>query len=101
MIAAPLCRGGAFFFTLVSTRWGWIKKEFTKEWLAVGGAEQKVGRGRRRERGRGIWQRRFCRTELVHARPRVSGDPGLNFSHLRLAPDTAFVFTEASFVHAL
>jgi putative transposase len=45
--------------TAYSTRWGWIKKEFTKEWLALGGAEQKASRGRRRERERGVWQRRF------------------------------------------
>ncbi len=39
--------------------WGWIKKEFTKEWLLLGGVEQAVTVGRRRERRRGIWQPRF------------------------------------------
>ena len=45
--------------TSYPTRWGWIKKEFTKAWLALGGVEQRVRPGWRRERGRGIWQRRF------------------------------------------
>jgi putative transposase len=40
-------------------RWGWIKKEFTKAWLTPGGVEQEVSRGGKRERRRGIWQRRF------------------------------------------
>ena len=42
-----------------STRWAWLKKEFTKAWLAVGGAEQAISPGRRRERLRGVWQPRF------------------------------------------
>jgi len=25
-----------------SRRWAWIKKEFTKDWLALGGSEQKI-----------------------------------------------------------
>ena len=40
-------------------RWGWIKKEFTKEWLRLGGAEQPFSDGRRRERRRGVWQPRY------------------------------------------
>ena len=42
-----------------STRWGWIKKEFTKGWLALGGREQPGPAGPRREGRRGVWQRRF------------------------------------------
>ena len=42
-----------------SRRWGWIKKEFTKGWLRLGGAEQAVTVEQRRERRRGIWQPRF------------------------------------------
>ena len=42
-----------------SGRWGWIKKEFTKEWLALGGVEQPVSAGREHEGRRGVWQRRF------------------------------------------
>ena len=40
-------------------RWRWIKREFTRGWLALGGAEQQRSDSRRRERRRGIWQRRF------------------------------------------
>ena len=40
-------------------RWGWIKKEFTKAWLGIGGEEFEISAGRSRERRRGIWQPRF------------------------------------------
>jgi putative transposase len=42
-----------------SERWRWIKREFTREWLANGGPEQTRRSTRLRERRRGIWQRRF------------------------------------------
>lgn len=42
-----------------STRWGWVKKEFTKQWLAQGNAEMPQTYGQQRERRRGVWQRRF------------------------------------------
>jgi len=42
-----------------SRRWGWIKKEFTKGWLALGGMEPPISRARRKRREHGIWQRRF------------------------------------------
>jgi len=42
-----------------SARWGWIKKEFTKHWLAGGGAERTVSAGRTHEGRRGVWQPRF------------------------------------------
>jgi putative transposase len=42
-----------------STRWAWLKKEFTKAWLAIAGSEQPVSRGRQAERRRGVWQPRF------------------------------------------
>lgn len=42
-----------------SRRWGFLKKEFTKLWLAAGGAEQCTSDSRRRNRRRGVWQRRF------------------------------------------
>lgn len=42
-----------------SMRWGWLKKEFTKAWLAAGGQEQLLSMTRHRERRRAIWQRRF------------------------------------------
>jgi putative transposase len=50
--------------TAYSTRWAWIKKEFTKEWLEVGGAEKPVTAGRSRERRRGVWQPRFWEQTL-------------------------------------
>jgi putative transposase len=40
-------------------RWRWIKREFTRSWLAIGGVEVAVGPAQRNERRRGIWQRRF------------------------------------------
>jgi putative transposase len=42
-----------------SKRWGWIKKEFTKDWLAAGGAEQPISDSRHGNRRRGVLQRRF------------------------------------------
>ncbi|KAA5544659.1 transposase [Roseiconus nitratireducens] len=42
-----------------SMRLGWVKKEFTKHWLATGGDETRVTSGITRERRRGIWQPRF------------------------------------------
>jgi putative transposase len=42
-----------------SARWGWIKLEFTKRWLANGGSEGRVSHGQSRERRRGVWQPRF------------------------------------------
>jgi putative transposase len=40
-------------------RWRWIKREFTREWLKVTGIEQKRTPARKRERRRGVWQRRY------------------------------------------
>jgi len=42
-----------------SRRWAWIKKEFTKAWLAGHGKEQSRSDSRLRNRRRGVWQRRF------------------------------------------
>lgn len=41
------------------TRLAWIKKEFTKRYLAAGGVEQFTSASRRSNRRRGVWQRRF------------------------------------------
>ena len=69
--------GGTYFFTLVTERRSrlfasaaarrllgsvmrrWIKREFTRDWLALGGAEQVRSPPRTTERRRGVWQRRF------------------------------------------
>ena len=40
-------------------RMGWLKKEFTKEWLNRGNSERPVTRGRIREGLRGVWQPRY------------------------------------------
>jgi putative transposase len=42
-----------------STRWSYLKRDFTKAWLVRGGPEQPTSRSRRRNRRRGVWQRRF------------------------------------------
>jgi putative transposase len=42
-----------------STRWAWLKKEFTRRYLAQGGLELPTSESRRRNRRKGIWQRRF------------------------------------------
>ena len=40
-------------------RWGWTKKEFTKEYLDAGGQEAFQSASRQRHRRRGVWQRRY------------------------------------------
>ncbi len=42
-----------------SLRWRWIKREFTRGWLALGGTEQLRSTARVTEGRRGVWQRRF------------------------------------------
>jgi putative transposase len=42
-----------------SARWRWLKGEFTRSWLAIGGSEQTRGAARIKVRRRGVWQRRF------------------------------------------
>ena len=42
-----------------STRWAWIKKEFSKSWIATGGFSREVSPRRQRRRRLGIWQRGF------------------------------------------
>lgn len=45
--------------TAYSARLGWIKKEFTKRWLAEGGTEAPVSTQRQKRNRRGVWQPRF------------------------------------------
>ncbi|MCS7469371.1 transposase [Stieleria sp. ICT_E10.1] len=40
-------------------RLGWIKKEFTKHWLSIGGEEHAVTEGKQRQRRHGVWQPRY------------------------------------------
>ena len=45
--------------TRYSARWSWIKKEFTKAYLATGGQEQTRSKSRIRQGRRGVLQPRF------------------------------------------
>jgi putative transposase len=45
--------------THYSARWGYIKKEFTKAYLAAGGKEQTRSESRIRQRRHGVLQRRY------------------------------------------
>ena len=45
--------------TNYSTRWAWIKKEFTRQFLSADGEEQPTSLSRQKNRRRGVWQRRF------------------------------------------
>lgn len=45
-------------------RWGWIKKQFTKEWRAAGGIERVRSLGRTRDARRGVWQPRYWEHEI-------------------------------------
>ena len=40
-------------------RWGWIKQEFTKAWLSLGGCEKKQTVRRIRDGRRGVWQPKY------------------------------------------
>ena len=42
-----------------SMRWADLKGRFTRDWLALGGAERVVSEAAQRERRRGVWQPRF------------------------------------------
>ncbi len=47
-----------------SRRWAFLKKTFTQSWLAGAGREQPVSVSRRKNRRRGVWQRRFWEHRL-------------------------------------
>ena len=51
--------------TNYSGRWAWIRREFTKRWLANGGGEQPVSEGRQRDGRRGVWQPKFWEHTLA------------------------------------
>ena len=42
-----------------SKRMGWIKKEFTKVWIAAGGQETVQSDSKKSQKRRGVWQMRF------------------------------------------
>lgn len=45
--------------TAYPRRWAWIKSQFTRAWLELGGPERRVTAGRRRDRRRGVWQPKY------------------------------------------
>ena len=59
-------------------RWGWIKKEFTKRWLANGGEEQPISAGRTRDGRRGVWQPKFWEHTI---RDETDFDHHMNYIH--------------------
>ena len=61
-----------------SVRWAWIKKEFTKGWLAAGGVEQVVTAGRAADGRRGVWQPKFWEHTLKDER---DFEEHLNYVH--------------------
>lgn len=67
--------------TRYSARWGWIKKEFTKAYLAAGGNEQARSESRLQQRRRGVWQRRFWEHAL-----RDEADYDKHFDYLHYNP---------------
>jgi putative transposase len=40
-------------------RWAFLKKQFTREWLAAGGVEEAISERRQARQRRGVWQPRF------------------------------------------
>ena len=62
-------------------RWGWIKKEFTKDWLARGGVEQEVSTSRQARGDHGIWQPRYWEHTIEDER-----DFELHFDYIHYNP---------------
>jgi putative transposase len=62
-------------------RCAWIKKEFTKSWLAAGGTEKAVSDSKAGSRPRGVWQRRYW----VHT-IRDEEDFTQQFNHIHYNP---------------
>jgi putative transposase len=67
--------------TAYSKRWGWIKKEFSKSWLATGGIEQPLSESQYRHRRRGVWQHRFWEHTV-----RDEGDYARHFDYVHWNP---------------
>ncbi|HKV12108.1 MAG TPA: transposase, partial [Thermoanaerobaculia bacterium] len=67
--------------TEYSKRWAWIKKEFTKAWIAAGGHERETSPSRLRRRRRGVWQRNFWEHTIRDER-----DFALHFDYIHYNP---------------
>ena len=61
-----------------SSRWMRIKRRFTRGWIAAGAWEGAVSDSRRRNRRRGVWQRRFWEHVI---RDRDDFERHLNYIH--------------------
>jgi putative transposase len=64
-----------------AARWGWIKKEFSKAWLAQGGSEGPLSETRQAERRRAVWQRRFWEHTI-----RDESDLAAHFDYIHYTP---------------
>ncbi|MBN2217298.1 MAG: transposase [Pirellulales bacterium] len=64
-----------------STRWAWIKKEFTKNWIAGGGQDGITSLSRQRERRHGVWQRRFWEHTILN-----EDDLEIHFDYIHYNP---------------
>ena len=42
-----------------SRRWAWLKRRFTKQWLAEGAPERRTTTAQRQQRRKGVWQPRY------------------------------------------
>jgi putative transposase len=47
-----------------SSRWQWIKRSFTEQWLSAGGSEAFLSVSRVRKGEHGVWQRRFWEHQI-------------------------------------
>ena len=64
-----------------SKRWGWVKKEFTRAWLADRHAEQPQTAGRIRDGRRGVFQAKFWEHAI-----RDEHDLGRHFDYIHYNP---------------
>lgn len=64
-----------------SLRWRWIKREFTRIWLELGGLEQARSKTRLTEGRRGVWQRRYWEHVI-----RDESDLGTHFDYIHYNP---------------
>src|SRR5437764_1020076 len=83
----PLARTSAYDLDAAAGRrelftpLGLVKKEFTKDWLAIGGHEQALSRARRKRGDRGIWQPRYWEHTIAN-----EGDFERHFDYLHYNP---------------
>lgn len=54
--------------TRYAIRWGWIKSQFTRRWIAANGTEQSLCKGAEKEGRRGVWQARYWEHTITDER---------------------------------